>query len=113
MPLTVLLKSGDQKNQVFALIRSRGTAGPLEELASKRKNIHIIVTDISDPKKLAQAAAEVSQITGGSLDVLILNASSAGPETSALTPSALWVNRPNVLESSNCWHREVMARRKL
>lgn len=74
---------------MFALIRNQGTAGPLEELASKRKNIHIIVTDISNPKKLAQAATEVSQVTAGSLDVLILNASSAGPETSALTASAL------------------------
>jgi NAD(P)-dependent dehydrogenase (short-subunit alcohol dehydrogenase family) len=89
MSLTAPPKSGDPKNQVFALIRSRGTAGPLEELASKRKNIHIIVTDISDPKKLAQAAAEVSQVTAGSLDVLILNAGSAGPDTSALPPSAL------------------------
>jgi len=74
---------------VFALIRNRGTAGPLEELASKRKNIHIIVTDLSDTKELAKAAAEVSKVTAGSLDVLILNASSPGPETSALAPSAL------------------------
>jgi NAD(P)-dependent dehydrogenase (short-subunit alcohol dehydrogenase family) len=74
---------------VFALIRSRGTAGPLEELAAKRKNIHIVVTDISDPRKLDQTAAEVSKVTAGSLDVLILNAGSAGPDTSALPPSAL------------------------
>jgi NAD(P)-dependent dehydrogenase (short-subunit alcohol dehydrogenase family) len=74
---------------VFAIIRSRGTAGPLEELAAKRKNIHIVVTDISDPKKLELAAAEVSEVTAGSLDVLILNAGSIGPETSALSPSAL------------------------
>ncbi|KAI9687157.1 MAG: hypothetical protein M1822_002568 [Bathelium mastoideum] len=80
--------SADSKNQVFAIIRSRGTAGPLEELAAKRKNIHIVVTDISDPRKLDQAAAEVSKVTTGSLDVLILNAGSAGPETSALPPSA-------------------------
>ncbi|KAH7330059.1 hypothetical protein BKA65DRAFT_49551 [Rhexocercosporidium sp. MPI-PUGE-AT-0058] len=80
--------SGDPNNQVFALIRSRGTAGPLEELATRRRNIHIIVTDLSDPKRLTQSAAEVSQVTAGSLDVLILNASSAGPETSALLPSA-------------------------
>jgi NAD(P)-dependent dehydrogenase (short-subunit alcohol dehydrogenase family) len=89
MPLTAPPKSVDPKNQVFAIIRSRGTAGPLEELAAKRKNIHIVVTDISDPKKLDQAAAEVSKVTAGSLDVLILNAGSAGPETSALPPSAL------------------------
>ncbi|KAL2060009.1 hypothetical protein VTL71DRAFT_9831 [Oculimacula yallundae] len=80
--------SSNATNHVFALIRSRATAGPLEELASKRQNIHIVVTDLSDTKKLAQAAAEVSQATAGSLDVLILNASSAGPDTSALTPSA-------------------------
>lgn len=80
--------SVDPKNQVFALIRSRGTAGPLEELAAKRKNIHIVVTDISDPRKLDQAATEVSKVTAGSLDVLILNAGSAGPDTSVLPPSA-------------------------
>lgn len=81
--------SADPKNQVFAIIRSRGTAAPLEELATKRNNIHIVVTDISDPRKLDQAAAEVSEVTGGSLDVLILNAGSAGPDTSALPPTAL------------------------
>ncbi|EXJ69285.1 uncharacterized protein A1O5_07321 [Cladophialophora psammophila CBS 110553] len=79
--------SVNPKNQVFAIIRSRGTAGPLEELAAKRKNIHIVVTDISDPRKLDQAAAEISKVTAGSLDVLILNAGSAGPETSALPPT--------------------------
>ncbi|KEF52315.1 uncharacterized protein A1O9_11555 [Exophiala aquamarina CBS 119918] len=88
MPLTPSPKSVDPKNQVFAIIRSRATAGPLEELAAKRKNIHIVVTDISDPRKLDQAAAEVSKVTAGSLDVLILNAGSAGPETSVLPPSA-------------------------
>lgn len=89
MALTALPKSADPKNQVFAIIRSRGTAGPLEELAAKRRNIHIVVTDLSDPKKMDQAAGEVSQLTAGSLDVLILNAGSAGPDTSALPPSAL------------------------
>jgi NAD(P)-dependent dehydrogenase (short-subunit alcohol dehydrogenase family) len=60
-----------------------------------------VVTDISDPKKLDQAAAEVSKVTAGSLDILILNAGSAGPETSALPPSALWVDGLNVLENFN------------
>ena len=81
-------KSADPKNQVFAIIRSRGTAGPLEDLAANRKNIHIVVTDSADPKKLDEAAAEISNVTGGSLDVLVLNAGSAGPE-STLPPSAL------------------------
>ena len=83
------VQSADPTNQVFALIRSRKTAGPLEQLAAKRKNIHILVTEISDPRKLDATAAEISKVTGGSLDVLILNAGSAGPETSVLPPSAL------------------------
>src|ERR1700742_847776 len=99
MALTVLPKSVDPINQVFAIIRSRGTAGPLEELAAKRKNIHIVVTDISDPSKLQQAAAEVSKVTAGSLDVLILNAGSAGPETRtmrrpAVNSQAAWRGSP-------------------
>jgi NADP-dependent 3-hydroxy acid dehydrogenase YdfG len=89
MPLTASLQSSDLNNEVFAIIRSRGTAGSLEKLAAKRKNIHIIVTDISDPSKLEQAATEVSQVMAGSLDVLLLNAGSAEPETGTLPPSAL------------------------
>lgn len=91
--LTLRPKSADPNNQVFAVIRSRETAGPLQELAAKRKNIHIVVTDISDPRKLEQAATEVAKVTDGSLDVLVLNAASAGPETSALSPTALCVKQ--------------------
>lgn len=87
--LTASQKSADPKNLVFALIRSRATAGPLEELSAERKNIHIVETEISNPEKLKETAAEISKVTHGSLDVLILNAGSAGPETSALSPSAL------------------------
>lgn len=86
--LTLRVQSAEPTNQVFALIRSRATAGPLEELAAQRKNIHIIQTDISSPAKLEQAAKEVAEATGGSLDVLILNAASSGPATQALTPTA-------------------------
>lgn len=89
MLLTAPPKSADPNNQVFALIRSRGTAGALEELAARRSNIHVIVTDISDPKKLAQAVSAVSAVTAGSLDVLILNAGSAAPPTSMYPPTAL------------------------
>jgi NAD(P)-dependent dehydrogenase (short-subunit alcohol dehydrogenase family) len=55
--------SGDPNNQVFAIIRSRETAAPLEKTAAERENVHIVVTDISSPMKLEQAAAEVSKIT--------------------------------------------------
>lgn len=82
-------QSADPTNQIFALIRSKKTAGPLEELAAKRKNIHILTTDISDPEKLEGTAKEIGAVTGGTLDHLILNAASAGPETNVLPPSAL------------------------
>jgi NAD(P)-dependent dehydrogenase (short-subunit alcohol dehydrogenase family) len=81
--------SEDPNNQVFAIIRSRETAGPLEKLSADRGNVHIVVTDISSPKKLEQAAAEVSKMTNGSLDYLILNAGSASTETGGLSPSDL------------------------
>lgn len=84
------MQSQDVDNQVVALIRNRATAGPLEQLASQRKNIQIIVTDISSPSKLREAARETSQFTGRALDVLILNAGAAGSyETNLLAPSAL------------------------
>lgn len=89
--------SADPNNQVFALIRSLSTAGPLQELAGKRKNVHIVVTDLYDIKKLGEAAAEVSKATGGSLDVLILNAGSAGPDTNVLPPTA-FIGKEEALE---------------
>ena len=89
MPLTGRSKSADPHNQVFAIIRSRGTAGPLEKLAAKRKNIHILVTDLSDPKQLDETATEVSRVTNGSLDILILNAGSTTDETAQIPPSGL------------------------
>jgi NAD(P)-dependent dehydrogenase (short-subunit alcohol dehydrogenase family) len=58
-------------------------------LAGQRKNIHILETDISEPKKLDATAEEIAKITGGSLDVLVLNAGSASTETSAWGPAAL------------------------
>lgn len=81
--------SADPQNQVFALIRSLSTAGPLKELAETRGNIHVVVTDIADPKKLEQTAGEVGKATGGSLDFLILNAGSTTHETAQFAPAAL------------------------
>lgn len=88
-PLTERPKSADPNNQVFAIIRSRATAGPLEELAAKRKNIHILVADLSNPKQMDETAAEVSKVTDGSLDILILNAGSTTDETAQIPPSGL------------------------
>ncbi|KAJ3543223.1 hypothetical protein NM208_g3685 [Fusarium decemcellulare] len=80
--------SVNKDNTVFALIRSRSTSGPLEELASQRKNIHVLETDISSPKRLKDTADAVAKITGSKLDVLIQNAFSAGTENMILPPTA-------------------------
>ncbi|RFU81263.1 hypothetical protein TARUN_918 [Trichoderma arundinaceum] len=79
--------SADSQNTVFALIRSQKTAGPLNELAASRKNIHILETDISNPETLKDTAEQIGKVTGGKLDVLIHNAFFHGT-AAELTPSA-------------------------
>ena len=70
------------------MIRSQKTAGPLNELAAFRKNIHVLETDIANPAKLKETAGEIGSITGNKLDVLIYNAFFHG-DSAELTPSAL------------------------
>jgi len=79
--------SSDSNKTVIALIRSQATAAPLNELAAERKNIHVILADISSPQKLQLAAEEVSEITGGGLDVLVYNAFLPGTEAFSLSLS--------------------------
>ena len=74
---------------VIAFIRSQKTAGPLNELATQRKNIHVIEIDISSPANLKSTAKKVSGLTGGKLDVLICNAYLPGTEAMMSPPSAL------------------------
>lgn len=81
-------QSADPQNEVFALIRSQKTAGPLNELAATRKNIYVLETDIANPATLRETAGEISSITGGKLDVLVYNAFFHG-DSAELTPSAL------------------------
>ncbi|KAL7785942.1 hypothetical protein V8C37DRAFT_393250 [Trichoderma ceciliae] len=79
--------SSNSQNTVFALIRSQNTAGPLNELAASRKNIHVLETDISNPAKLKETAEQIGNITGGKLDVLIHGAFSHGT-AAELSPTA-------------------------
>ena len=83
------MQSADPQNQVIALIRSRNTAEALEQLAAEHKNIHIVETDISNPKALEKSAAKTSSITGGSLDIFIHNGAHMGTDARVLPPSAL------------------------
>jgi NAD(P)-dependent dehydrogenase (short-subunit alcohol dehydrogenase family) len=75
--------SADSGNTVFALVRSKNNANKLTEL--RRHNVHIIEADITDNKALKNAAAEVSRLTGNSLDYLINNAGFMESQRNGLT----------------------------
>jgi len=70
--------SASNDNTVFAVVRNTKTATGLQEIG--RKNVHILEADITDHKTLKAAAAEVSKVTGGKLDVLINNAALVSDE---------------------------------
>ncbi|OCH92055.1 NAD(P)-binding protein [Obba rivulosa] len=72
-------------NQVFALVRNKGTASELVELSSHAPNVRILQADIVDYKALKTAAAEVANVTGGTLDYLINNAAYIDRERQGLT----------------------------
>ncbi|KAI0695678.1 short-chain dehydrogenases/reductase [Cerioporus squamosus] len=65
--------SQDQNNIVFGLARNPQNAPKLVALQKAALNIHIIKADLDDTNSLKAAAAEVSKVTGGSLDYLINN----------------------------------------
>ncbi|KAK7057761.1 NAD(P)-binding protein, partial [Favolaschia claudopus] len=64
--------SADSKNSVFALVRNKRGATKLHELA--RANVVVLEADVTDPKALQLAAAEVAKATNNKLDYLINNA---------------------------------------
>ncbi|KAK7046567.1 NAD(P)-binding protein [Favolaschia claudopus] len=83
--------SADSANQVFAIVRNKSTATFLQELG--KSNVTIIEADVTDPKALSAAAAEVAKATGNKLDYLINNAGSSTNPGFAIdtfpTPEAL------------------------
>ena len=76
-------------NTVFALVRNPSSSTKLQELAKSRSNIHIIKADVTDPQSLLDAAANVSSITNGTLDVFIHNAVQYNEAAGFLTPSQI------------------------
>ncbi|KAK6517651.1 hypothetical protein TWF506_004835 [Arthrobotrys conoides] len=75
----------DPTNTVFALVRNTTSSQPLTDLAASHKNVHILKADVTSPTELEAAAAAVSQITGGTLDVLIENAAFIIGEAASFT----------------------------
>ncbi|TFK51902.1 NAD(P)-binding protein [Heliocybe sulcata] len=76
--------SADPKNTVFGI--ARNPAGSPKLASINAANVHLLKADLTDRKSLDSAAAEVSKVTGGSLDVLINNAAllSSGKEQQSL-----------------------------
>ncbi|OZJ06365.1 hypothetical protein BZG36_00753 [Bifiguratus adelaidae] len=65
--------SDHPSNTVIAVVRNKSNIPHLAPLLA-RANVHAVQADVTSPEQLAEAAVEVGQITGGSLDVLIANA---------------------------------------
>ncbi|KAI5116183.1 hypothetical protein M0805_009451 [Coniferiporia weirii] len=67
--------AAEPSNTVFALVRDVPGATELHELVASNayRNIYVLHADLHDYKSINEAAAEVSKITGGTLDVLINN----------------------------------------
>ncbi|KAH9932702.1 NAD(P)-binding protein [Epithele typhae] len=60
-------------NTVFAVVRNPDTAKKLEPVVSAHPNVHMIKGDMESAASLQSAVADVSKITGGKLDYLIVN----------------------------------------
>ncbi|PNP58199.1 hypothetical protein THARTR1_01896 [Trichoderma harzianum] len=58
-------------NTIFALVRDPDTSPALQDLANERSNIRVLTADVNDPDAILSAAASVSTVIGGKLDILI------------------------------------------
>ncbi|KAJ8612772.1 hypothetical protein MRB53_037243 [Persea americana] len=80
--------SASESNTIFALVRDPKSSPKLIKLAEK-SNVHIIPGDLNSLSQLQAAAKSVSEITGGSLDILINNGAYLDTANAAIPPSQL------------------------
>ena len=66
-------------NVVFGLVRNKASSQALLDLDKERKNVHVLEADVRSFTGLKAAAAEVSKVTGGTLEYLINNAAYIQP----------------------------------
>ncbi|EED78262.1 predicted protein, partial [Postia placenta Mad-698-R] len=68
--------SDNSENIVFVTVRNIATSVHLSSFVSQsgRKNVHVLQADVVNHHALKVAADKVSELTGGTLDVLIHNA---------------------------------------
>ena len=79
--------SADKANTVIGLVRT--PASVKTKLSNdKIENVHIVQADMVDPTSLTAAVSEVSKLTNGSVDYLIVNGAYQNPKTLGLTPAA-------------------------
>ncbi|KFY83068.1 hypothetical protein V500_10188 [Pseudogymnoascus sp. VKM F-4518 (FW-2643)] len=89
--------SADNSNIVIGLVRDK--AAVEDKLARDNiTNVHILQADLTDHKALLDAAEETSSLTGGSLDVLIVNGAYVSNETASLAPTQ-FIGREDFLKS--------------
>ncbi|KAK4063739.1 hypothetical protein Trihar35433_8447 [Trichoderma harzianum] len=87
--------SADKDNVVIGLVR---TPAPVHDklAADGIKNIHLLQADLVDNQSLTAAASEVSKLTGGSVDYLIVNAAYQNHKAASLTPTS-FIGQEDVL----------------
>jgi len=78
--------SANPSNTVIGLARN-ASAVQTQLSADGIKNVHVFSADLTSPPSLAAAAAEVSKITGGKVDHLIVNGAYISDKTSGITPT--------------------------
>ncbi|WYZ44934.1 hypothetical protein EsH8_VIII_000250 [Colletotrichum jinshuiense] len=66
--------SNDPANIVIGLVRDKENTKKKVTTELKRDNVHILQADVTDYDAMKKAIADISEITGGSLDYVIANA---------------------------------------
>ena len=78
--------SADKANTVIGLART--PASVEKQLDTDQiANVHMLQADMVDHKSLAAAAAKAADLTGGSLDYLIVNGAYLNPKAASITPA--------------------------
>lgn len=83
--------SAFKENTVVGLVRTPATVNA-KLAADGISNVHILPADMEDPKSLAAAAGEVTKLTNGFLDYLLVNGAYLNHKTEGFTPMAFTSN---------------------
>ncbi|KAF2812003.1 short-chain dehydrogenases/reductase [Mytilinidion resinicola] len=97
--------SASPSNTVVGLVRTPTPV--IDQLASdKISNVRVLPADMTDPVSLSAAAAEVSKLTNGSVDYLIVNGAYQNHPVASLTPTA-FIGKEELLREEMRTHVDV------